>query len=54
MYGNHFSYIVYSSYETGEDPLSCTNQNTNGGQEITLMTCNNMNGNRIIVKAKRE
>ena len=46
------SYYVYSKYETDKNETSCTSQNTNGNKEITLITCNNLNGNRLIIKAK--
>ena len=47
------SYYVYSKYETDKNDTSCTSQNTYGKKEITLVTCNNLNGNRLIVKAKQ-
>ena len=50
--GNFLIYKTYDIYETKYNDLSCTNQNTNGMKEITLITCNNINGNRIVVKAK--
>ena len=45
-------YYVYKKYETNKNDTSSTSQNTNGRKEITLITCNNFNGNRLIVKAK--
>ncbi len=45
-------YYVYSKYETNKNDTSCTSQDTNGIREITLITCNNFNGNRLIIKAK--
>ena len=45
-------YYVYDKYETNKTDTSCTSQDTNGKKEITLVTCNNFNGNRLIVKAK--
>lgn len=50
--GNFLIYKIYDIYETKYNDLSCTNQNTNGIKEITLITCNNINGNRIVVKAR--
>lgn len=47
------SYYVYQKYETPETDTSCTSQNTNGTKEITLVTCNNITKNRLIVKAKK-
>lgn len=46
------SYYVYNKYETNKNDISCTSQDTYGKKEITLVTCNNLNGNRLIVKAK--
>lgn len=46
-------YTIYKKYETSLKDISCTNQNTYGKFEITLVTCNNYNGARIIVKAKQ-
>ena len=37
---------------TSKKDTSCTSQDTNGNKEITLVTCNNFNGNRLIIKAK--
>ncbi len=50
--GNFLIYKIYDIYETKYNDISCTNQNTNGMKEITLITCNNINGNRIVVKAR--
>lgn len=50
--GNVKLYNVYNIFETKTDDVSCTSQETGGKREITLVTCNNFNGNRIIVKAK--
>ena len=44
-------YIVYNKYETHENDVSCLEQNTNF-KEITLITCNNQNKKRLIIKAK--
>lgn len=46
------TYHVYKKYETNKSDTSCTSQDTNGKKEITLVTCNNFNNNRLIVKAK--
>lgn len=45
-------YYVYDKYETDKNDTTCTSQNTYEKKEITLMTCNNLNGNRLIIKAK--
>ena len=45
-------YYIYDKYETEKNNISCTSQDTNGKKEVTLVTCNNLNGNRLIIKAK--
>lgn len=50
--GNVVDYIVYLKFEVNADDLSCTDQNTNNLKEITLVTCNNVNGNRTVIKAR--
>ena len=50
--GSYKYYKIYKVFETNIDDISCTNQDTNGKREVTLVTCNNINGNRIIVKAR--
>ena len=52
--GNKVEYAVYHKYETAENDMSCIDQATNGFREITLVTCNNVTGNRIILKAKEK
>ncbi len=50
--GKRVSYLVYDKYEVPETDLSCTNQNTNGEREVTLITCTNKKNNRLVVKCK--
>ena len=45
-------YKVYEMYEIEKNDMSCTSQETNGNKEITLITCNNINKKRLILKAK--
>lgn len=52
--GNFIEYIIYDKNEIRADDLSCTNQETNGLREITLITCNNIKGNRVCIKAKEK
>lgn len=48
-----FSYYVFDIYEVKPDDLSPIYSNSgNSSKELTLITCNNFNKNRIIVKAK--
>ena len=50
--GTKIDYYVYDKYEVNFDNLNCTNQDTNGYREITLITCNNVQDTkRIAVKA---
>lgn len=49
--GKKSEYSVTENFETKFDDTSPTSQDTRGKQEITLVTCNNLNNNRIIVKA---
>lgn len=50
--GKMLIYKVFEKYETEVNDVSCTLPQGNNTIEITLITCNNFNGNRIIVKAK--
>jgi len=52
--GEKQEYNVIKNYETAFNDSSCTSQNTNGNQELTLVTCNNVNNKRIIVKAVKK
>lgn len=46
-----YMYIVNDIYETMPNDLSCVNYSNKFEKELTLVTCNNRNGKRIIVKA---
>lgn len=50
--GKMIEYIVFQKYEAKSTDTSCTIQNTNGDKIVTLLTCNNVSGNRLIVVAK--
>lgn len=50
--GKRVSYLVYDKYEVPETDLSCTNQNTNGEREATLITCTKKKSNRLVVKCR--
>ena len=52
--GNALEYIIYDKFEVQEADLSCTNQNTNGKIEVTLITCNNVKGNRLVFKCVKK
>lgn len=49
--GNKFEYIVYKTYETESDDLSTLANSFINQKELTLVTCNNTNKKRFIVKA---
>ena len=46
------SYTVTSSYEVEEDDLSPLDSSSSSLRQVTLVTCNNSNNNRIVVEAK--
>ena len=50
--GKQVNYSIYDIYETSPDDASCTFQETNGEKIVTLVTCNNVNGKRLVVHAK--
>lgn len=51
--GNTVEYKVYDKYTVKADDLECTNQDTNGKTEITLITCTNNKNTRLIVKGTK-
>ena len=53
-YGNNFSYTVVKNYEVKENDLSPVYDKISDSYELTLITCNNINNNRIIIKAKKK
>lgn len=52
--GKALEYIIYDRFEVKATDLSCTNQNTNKTKEVTLITCNNIKGNRLVFKCKEK
>lgn len=50
--GNSKNYYVYKKYEILPTDTSCTSQETNNLRIITLITCNNVNGKRLVIQAK--
>ena len=50
--GEMIKYCIFNKYETDVNNISCTTQNTNGNKIVTLLTCNNVNGKRLIVVGK--
>lgn len=51
--GYKYIYSVFKSYEVKEDDLSPIFDYNSFSKELTLVTCNNMNSNRLIVKSKQ-
>ena len=49
--GEKFEYIVYRTYETESEDLTPLSENFIDKKELTLVTCNNTNKKRFIVKA---
>ena len=49
--GEKFEYIVYKTYETESDDLTTLANSFINQKELTLVTCNNTNKKRFIVKA---
>ena len=52
--GTQYSYLVYAIYEVTESDLSPVFNYNPNEKTLTLVTCNNFNSNRIIVKAKQK
>lgn len=52
--GNQYIYSVFDKYEVSENDLSPIFDYNKSFKQLTLVTCNNLNHNRIIVKAKQK
>lgn len=50
--GNVIDYCIYDIRKIQANDTSCINQDTNGVKEISLITCNNLKGSRLLIKAK--
>lgn len=50
---NKYVYTVFNSYEVQESDLSPIFNYDKFSKELTLITCNNINQNRLIIKAKQ-
>lgn len=53
-FDNKYMYSVVKNYEVKSDDLSPVYSTITNSYELTLVTCNNFNKNRIIIKAKIE
>ena len=45
-------YRVNKIYEVKPNDISCTSQDTNNKNIVTLLTCNNVSGKRLVVVAE--
>ena len=52
--GTKYTYIVIEKYEVKEDDLSPIFNYNKNEKILTLITCNNFNNNRFIIKAKQK
>lgn len=52
--GNKYNYYVFDFYEVAENDLSPIFDYENNIKQLTLVTCNNFNSSRLIVKAKQK
>lgn len=52
--GNEYVYLVYDIYEVKDSDLSPVLSYPLDEKTLTLVTCNNFNSNRIILKAKQK
>lgn len=50
--GKKVNYSIYKKYEVDENDFSCTDQNTGGQIEATLITCTNEKSKRLVVKCR--
>ena len=50
--GNYVTYEIYDIYESRANDTSCAFQDTNNLKLVTLVTCNNVNGKRLVLHAK--
>lgn len=50
--GKMVEYSIFKKYEVKGNDISCTDQNTDGKTIVTLLTCNNVSGKRLVVVAK--
>lgn len=52
-YNQKYVYIIYQKYEVKENDLSPIFKQSSKNKELTLVTCNNFNHNRLILKANQ-
>lgn len=50
--GTMVEYSISKIYEVNPDDISCTSQNTNNKNIVTLLTCNNVSGKRLVIVAE--
>lgn len=54
IYGYRYIYTVFDFYEVYESDLSPVFDYDKDVKELTLITCNNLNSKRFIVKSKSQ
>ena len=52
--GNNIVYEVYNKYEVNFNDLTCTNQNVDNKKILTLITCDNINGLKRLVRHAKQ
>ena len=52
--GSLIDYEIFYKDEILYNDFSCTDQNTNNKKIVTLITCNNLTGNRICIQAEEK
>lgn len=50
--GTMVEYSISKIYEVNPNDISCTSQDTNSKNIITLLTCNNVSGKRLVIVAE--
>lgn len=50
--GKNYKYIIYDKYKVDPNDFSCLEQRKN--YDLTLLTCDNTNGKRLVVRASRK
>lgn len=50
--GSYIDYYIYEIKRIKSNDTSCIDQNTNGLREISLITCNSLKNDRLLIKAK--
>lgn len=54
LQGNRIEYEIYNKYITPGEDYSYANRNTSGYREVTLVTCDSNNANRLVICAREK